>query len=88
MNLLTITPGSVRVGAVTVEITGQALDALTLAEHFVQVFDLGQAHQIETEGINACDYSSTRHAGKAITVGVALWKQAEKAYAGRDVVVR
>jgi hypothetical protein len=78
--LLTITPGQVKVGEVTVEINGGALDALSLAEQFVQVFDTQSTAALLSEAMTAFR-NGLRTEYLAISVAVNVWQEAEQAYA-------
>jgi len=78
--LLNITPGAIKVGEVTVEITGHALDALTLAEQFVQVFDVSQSSQLYGEAMDAFRAGYHGHY-LAISQAISVWHGVERVYA-------
>ncbi len=79
MSILTIASGSVKAGETTFEITGNALDALQLAEMFVQVFSLSQRSKLITEARNARAEGFEAEA-KAVETAVWLWTKAEAVY--------
>lgn len=76
--LLTITPGQVKVGEVTVEINGGALDALSLAEQFVQVFDVRQEAQLREEAHASGAFRPAERV--AVLIALDLWAEAERRY--------
>lgn len=78
--MVQITLGNVRCNGTDYEITGGALDALQLAEVFVQVFTVDMhasslrnfAHKVECDGL--------LKEAAAVAIAVDLWESAESAY--------
>ncbi len=79
MSILSITPGHVKAGGVNVEVLGGPLDALTLADIFVQIFGDDQVGALRDEATMARAQGLMKEAF-AVETAVTLWLAAEGAY--------